>query len=103
MAHMEDSPIGSVGLLHLTGREETGLGLLAIYKNGPQFEAVAVDSDGQRRPDWAALLTRRPLRSRRVKPETWTSQPGWADLVRGLAAHLDDREQPIAVALFRFD
>jgi len=103
MAHMEDSPIGTVSLLHLSKRDESGLGLLAIYKNGPQFEAVAVDTDGRRRPDWAALLTQRPLRSRRVKPESWTSRPGWADLVRGLAVHLDDREQPVAIALFRFD
>jgi ATP-dependent helicase HepA len=103
LAHIEDSPLGRVGLLHGGRREGGGLGLLAIYKHGPRFEAVAVDSEGRRRPDWAGSLTRRPLRSRRVNAESWTSQPGWDELVHRLASSLDDREQPVAVAIFRFD
>ncbi len=104
LAHLAESPLGRVGLLHVSGRgEEHGLGLLALYKRGPQFEAVAVDTTGRRRPEWAALLTRRPLRSRRVQAASWTAQPGWAELVRGLAAQLDEREAPVAVAMFRIE
>ena len=53
--------------------------------------------------DWAELLVRRPLKSRRVKPESWTQQPGWHRLIRSLAARLEHRGRPDAVAAFRLD
>ncbi len=102
LAHLDEAPLGRVGLLELRGEGETGFGLLALYKQGAAFEAVAVDAEGRRRPDWAERLSRRPLRSRRVDPRSLSEAPGWADLVRSLAAHLPDREPPVAVALFRF-
>ena len=37
----------------------------------------------------------------RVKPESWTRQPGWPELVRRLAKHLDDRGRPVALAAVR--
>jgi ATP-dependent helicase HepA len=100
LAHLDDSPMGRVTLLHARARSEgeTGFGLVAIYRTGPLFEAVAVDSEGRERPEWAELLTRRPLRSRRVKPETWTEQPAWPDLIRALATRLEHRGHPIALA-----
>jgi ATP-dependent helicase HepA len=103
LAHLEDTPAGRVTLLHLRRGETKGLGLLAIYKTGPRFDAVAIDSDGRNRPEWAALLTERPLRSRRVRPESWASKPGWPELVQQLASHLDPSETPVALALFRID
>lgn len=103
LAHLEESPIGRVAILSVRGSGETGLGLLALYKKGPTFEAVAVDVQGRQRPEWARLLTRRPLKSRRVKPEAWTDQPGWPELIRKLAAHLDRTERPVALAAFRID
>jgi ATP-dependent helicase HepA len=102
LAYLEDSDLGSVGLLHVRGdSDEEQFGLLAVYKHGPHFEALALDVTGRERPDWAALLTRRPLRSRRVKPETWTGQPGWAKLIRTLAKRLENRGDPVAVAALR--
>jgi len=107
LAHLEDSPRGRSALLDVVvgggggGGGEPSFGLLGIFKQGPHFEAVAVDVHGNEHPDWAEQLTQRPLKSRRVKRDTWTAQPGWADLVRGLARHLPDRGRPVAVALFR--
>jgi ATP-dependent helicase HepA len=102
LAFLEDDSMGRAGLLHLTGEsDEEGFGLLAIYKRGPEFEAVAIDVNGLERPDWAEKLTRRPLKSRRVKRSTWTGQPGWPKLIRSLASHLESRGQPVALAAFR--
>jgi hypothetical protein len=98
--HLEESRSGRVALLHIQ-RDESGFGLLGLYRQGPQFSAVAIDVEGYERPEWAALLVRRPLRSRRGKPERWTRQPGWPELIRRLAGHLDGRGHPVAIAAFR--
>lgn len=99
LAYLDDAPLGRTALLHVAGDGEPQFGLLAVYKEGPHFEAVAVDAEGRERPDWAAQLTRRPLRSRRVKRESWTRQPGWATLVRKMASHLTGRGRPVAAAV----
>ena len=100
LAHLEDSGDGRVALIHIRG-DVDGFGLLAIYKQGPAFSAVAVDMEGHSRPEWAELLTRRPLKSRRIKTENWTGQPGWPATIRRLAGFLDGRRRPIALAAFR--
>ena len=97
LAHLEESATGRVGVLRLAIGQEQGLGLLALYKDGPAFEAVAVDANGRLRPDWARALRRRPLRTRRLSPET-TQQPGWAEAIRALAGALDSTRQPVAIA-----
>jgi ATP-dependent helicase HepA len=103
LAHLEEAPRGRVTLLHATvkGMGQDAFGLLAIYKDGPRFDAVAVDLEGNERPEWVEILTRRPLRSKRVNAETWTRQPGWPDLVRSLATRVAPRGRPVAVAAFR--
>ena len=99
LAHLDESSIGRVGLLHtrLPGGA-AGLGLAGLYKDGPQFHAVVVDADGRRREDWEAALLRRPLKSRRVRSEDVTSQPAWPALVRRMAKHLEPHGQPVAIA-----
>ncbi|NIL99438.1 MAG: DEAD/DEAH box helicase family protein [Acidobacteria bacterium] len=99
LAHLEESPLGRVGLLHtrLPGGK-AGLGLAGLYKEGPQFHAVVVDADGRRREDWERALMRRPLKSRRVRSDDVTSQPGWPALVRAMARHLEQHGQPVAIA-----
>jgi ATP-dependent helicase HepA len=102
LAHLEDSREGRVVLLQVSGDgQEEGFGLLGLYKKGAFFSAVAIDLEGNERPLWAELLTRRPLKSRRVASEKWTRQPGWPELIRRLAQHLDARGRPVAVAAFR--
>jgi hypothetical protein len=56
-----------------------------------------VDAGGGLRPDWARALRRRPLRTRRVAPET-TERPEWAEAIRRLAGALPAARQPIALA-----
>jgi ATP-dependent helicase HepA len=97
LAHLEESPLGRVGVLHVAIGAEKGLGLLALYKDGPAFEAVALDAAGRPRPDWAAALRRRPLRTRRVPPEL-LREPGWPAAIRRIAAALDPARRPVALA-----
>lgn len=107
LAEMEDSPRGRVALLDLQasapdpGGRTNGAGLLALYRGEPGFVAVVIDESGAPRPEWAALCTRRPLRARGVRPDTWTSEPGWETRVRRAAAQLPGPAQPIAVAWVR--
>ena len=68
-------------------------------KNDQQYR----DAHGRERPEWARAVMQRPLRSRRVEPETWTGQPRWAELIRSLAAHLEDRGEPLILAALRLD
>jgi ATP-dependent helicase HepA len=97
LEQMEESPAGRVTLLRVAIGPATGVGLLALYKDGPVFEAVAVDAEGRLRPDWARALRQRPLRTRRVSPEI-AHQPGWSEAIRGLAGSLDPLRQPVALA-----
>jgi len=124
LAELDDSPRGRVALLQVavgdagsgkgeplkatigrTAGRSAGpprCGLLALYREGPGFEAVAVDESGKERPDWAALFTRRPLRTRRVKPEARTAQLDWEERVRRLASFLKRPARPVAVAFVEF-
>jgi hypothetical protein len=77
--------------------EKKGLALLALYKDGPAFEAVVVDATGRLRPDWAGTLTRRPLRTRRVPPAL-LHEPGWGPAIRRMAEALDPARRPVALA-----
>jgi ATP-dependent helicase HepA len=102
LAHLEESPLGRVALLDARGATEVEtFGLLAIYRRGVGFDALAVDATGNERPEWAGVLTRRPLKSRRVNAESWTDQPSWPELIRSLAARLEGRGRPVAVAAVR--
>ena len=104
LAHLEDSAIGRVGILHvkLEGGP-AGLGLAAMYKEGPQFNVVAVNVAGQRCPEWEQFLMQRPLKSRRVKAKDVVGQPGWPTLVRQMAAHLEPFGEPVAIAAIVVD
>jgi ATP-dependent helicase HepA len=97
LAHLAESPAGRVTALRVTIGDATGLGLLALYKDGPVFDAVAVDPVGRLRPEWARALSRRPLRTRRVSPDA-AQKAGWATTVRRLAAALPPGREPVALA-----
>jgi ATP-dependent helicase HepA len=98
LMELEDGRVGRTALLAVDGKGTSGLGLLALYKTGPRFEAVCVDAAGRRRDDWAAALTRRPLRTRRVKAEALVRSPDWAGTIRRMAARLGRDDRPVAVA-----
>jgi ATP-dependent helicase HepA len=95
LAHLEESALGRVAVLRVHLGTETGFGLLAFYKDGPSFEAIAIDQDGRARPDWADALGRRPLRSRRGAP---ARDADWPSLIRRLAERLPAGRRPAALA-----
>ena len=99
LAHLEDGALGRVAVLSVSIGTETGQGLLALYREGEGagFLAVAVDERGRRRPDWAAALVQRPLRTRRGGSRA-AEEAGWAGRIRGLAKALDPGRAPVAVA-----
>jgi ATP-dependent helicase HepA len=98
LAEIDDGPMGRTAILLVDVHGEAGLGLLALYRTETGFEAVCVDAHGRVRPDWADLLTARPLRSRRVKSEALTGQPGWEEGIVRMAAMLPRKDRPAAVA-----
>ena len=98
LTELEEGKRGRVALLQIAGQEEV-FGLLAIYKNGADFDVVAVDSKGKRRPDLAAKLTAQQIRSEPVEAKKWTGQANWAKVVQRMAAVLPP--EPLAVAAFR--
>ncbi|HTQ80131.1 MAG TPA: SNF2-related protein [Thermoanaerobaculia bacterium] len=100
LAELEDGPRGRVALLEIPGDEEL-FGLLAIYRRGPDWEAVAVDAQGRGRPDLASRLTASGLSPAPVEARKWTAQAGWARVIGRLAAALPKDEEPQAVAAFR--
>jgi hypothetical protein len=96
-AYFEDSPLGRVARFTIEIGAQTGQGLVAIYKDGPRFEVVALDSDGTVRPDWEAALRRRPLNLRRASGPVEQDQ-AWQSAIRRLSARLDPARRPHAVA-----
>ena len=105
LAELEDGPRGRAVLLEVDGGDETGFGLLALYqgeKAAGEFSASMVDAQGRPREDWARRLATPPLRTRRVRPETWTGRKGWRELIEKMAAALPGHATPDAVAAVRF-
>jgi ATP-dependent helicase HepA len=96
-AHFDESPIGRVAHLEIEAGDEPGEGLVAIYKDGPSFDVVAIDATGRPRADWAEAFRARPHRLRRVRAET-RDRDEWAAHIRRLSAALDRSRRPHAVA-----
>jgi ATP-dependent helicase HepA len=96
LAHFEEDPKGRVARLEVDVPGQGGIGVIAIYKDGPEFEVVAVDSDGRVRPDWAETFRRRPLVARPMRREDAASHD-WPTVVTRLARQLGAR-RPHAIA-----
>jgi ATP-dependent helicase HepA len=96
-AHYEDSPMGRVARVDVEIGQEHGEGLVALYKDGPAFEVVALDSSGRARPDWAAAFRQRPLRAGAVTGEV-VEDHDWTGMVRRLGARLEPARRPHALA-----
>jgi ATP-dependent helicase HepA len=95
LAHFEDDPKGRVARLEVHIPGEAGRGLVAIYKDGPQFDVRAFDAEGRERPAWAGAF-RRPLRATAMKPVDATEYD-WRTLVTRLAPLINGRS-PHALA-----
>ena len=96
-AHFEDAAIGRVARLEIDGGEQPGEGLLAVYKEGPLIDFVAIDATGLSRRDWADLFRRRTVRPRRAREDA-SARERWSAIVRRLAPLLDTRRRPHALA-----
>jgi ATP-dependent helicase HepA len=96
LAHFDEDPKGRVGRLELQIPSDTGIGLVAFYKNGPQVTIEAYDDTGAPRPAWADAFRAHTQRPRRMKPEDATSRD-WPAIVARLAPLLEPR-RPHAIA-----
>jgi ATP-dependent helicase HepA len=96
LAHFDEDPKGRVARFELHIPGQSGAGLIAVYKEGPQVEVLAFDADGRPRPDWAEAFRRWPLGALEMKTEDVAAQD-WPGMVRRLAAPLGSR-RPHAIA-----
>jgi ATP-dependent helicase HepA len=96
-AHFEESASGRVVRLEVQVGREPGEGLLAIYKDGPGFELVALDGVGRARPEWAAALERRPRLVGMVSDDR-TPVGHLQTMVRRVGRRLDPTRRPHALA-----
>jgi len=96
-AHYEESAVGRVARFEVEIGGERGEGLVAVYKDGPVFEVVVIDSAGQTRRDWSADLRQRTLRPRPMSDEA-SKSVDWTALVRTLGKRLDAARRPHALA-----
>jgi ATP-dependent helicase HepA len=97
LSYLEEAPTGRAAVLGVEIPGARGLCLLAVYKEGPAFEVLVIDGAGQPRPEWAAALRQRPLRTKRVPPDI-VSEDGWSDTIRRLSVSLPRDRRPVAVA-----
>ncbi len=96
LAHFEEDPKGRVARLEVQIPGESGAGLIAVYKDGPQFEVVAFDADGRSRPEWAEAFSRWPLAAEKMRTHDAEGRD-WSALVTRLAPQLGNR-RPHAIA-----
>ncbi len=96
-AHYEESPIGRAVRFQITIGEERGEGIVAIYKDGPAFEVVAIDATGEPRNDWAAAVCQRPILARPITGKA-AEDHEWRGMVRRLGAQLDPTRKLHALA-----
>lgn len=96
-AHYEESPIGRAVRFEVTFGKDADAGLIAIYKDGPAFEIIAIDVSGQSRPDWAEAFFTRPITLRPILGAA-SKETEWQTMVRRLGAMLDPTRRLYAVA-----
>jgi ATP-dependent helicase HepA len=96
LAHFDEDPKGRVARLELAIAGTGGTGLVAIYKDGPQFDVTALDVAGTARPDWADAFRTHPLVAFKMKAADAAAHD-WGALVRRLAPQLAPR-RPHAIA-----
>jgi ATP-dependent helicase HepA len=96
LAHFDEDPKGRVGRLELQIAGDSGIGLVAFYKDGPQVTIEAFDDRGAARPGWAEAFRAHAQRARRMKADDAAAHD-WASLTARLAPQLEPR-RPHAIA-----
>jgi len=100
LAHFDEDPKGRVGRFELQLTGDTGIGLIAFYKDGPEVTIDALDEHGAPRPGWAEAFREGAQRARRMTPEDAAAYD-WAALVARLAPRLKTHPHAIAALLVR--
>jgi ATP-dependent helicase HepA len=101
LAHVEESAEGRVARLEMTIPGQAGVGVLAIVRDGPQIEVVALDADGHPRPRWADVLRRSPSGATAMKPGE-VVRHDWRAIVTRVAPRVESvRPQAIAAVIVR--
>ena len=98
-AHYEESPLGRAVRFEIAIGQDTGEGIVAIYKDGPAFEVVALDDKGQVRLDWAEAVLQRPIGARPIAKVN--EHDGWKTMVRQLGERLDPARRLHALAAIK--
>ena len=98
-AHYEESPLGRAVRFEIAIGQDTGEGIVAIYKDGPAFEVVALDDKGQVRLDWAEAVLQRPIGARPIAKAS--EHDGWKTMVRQLGERLDPARRLHALAAIK--
>ena len=96
-AHYEESAIGRAVRFQIALGSEVDAGLVAIYKDGPAFEIIAIDVAGNSRPDWAAAIFKRPIVLRPITGPA-AKNVEWREMARRLGSRLDPTRRLHAVA-----
>ncbi len=96
-AHYEESSLGRAVRFEINIGQDGGEGLVAIYKDGPAFEVVAIDADGNPRRDWAEAVLQRPIKARPIGGKAAEGHE-WRGMVRRLGEQLDPTRRLHAVA-----
>ncbi|MBY0494340.1 MAG: hypothetical protein K2Y23_08995 [Cyanobacteria bacterium] len=97
LAHYEESALGRAVRFEMTMGTRPDAGLIAIYKEGPAFEVIAIDVAGNPRRDWAAAVLKRPINVRPIVGAA-AKDGEWRSMVRRLGARLDPTRRLHAVA-----
>jgi len=96
-AYYEEGALGRAVRFEMAIGQDKGEGLVAIYKDGPAFEVVAIDDTGSPRQDWAAAICQRPLLARAIAGES-ADDRDWRSMVRSLGGRLDPTRRLHALA-----
>ena len=100
LAHFDEDPKGRVARLEVRIPGEPGVGVIAIYKDGPTFEVLAFDADGRVRQGWADAFRRGSVAAHRMSPESVAAHD-WRTIVTRVAALAGGRPHAIAAVVVR--
>ncbi len=84
LLELEDGPRGRAALCEIPDTEETGAGLLLVFRDGSEWSALVVDESGKLRPDLAPKLVEELGEAKPVDPKEWNLEPSWAETIRDL-------------------
>jgi len=106
LLELEDGVRGRATMFSMASSELRGAGLLCVFKDGPDFLAIAFDTKGEQRPEWASKLIESLGKAKPAKPEELGLDQRAADGIRELGSMCELEAPESAVlegaAFFRF-